>query len=149
MPLIVKWPGVTKAGSVNTDLVQNLDFAETFLDITGMKVPAEMQGRSLVPVLKGNTPADWRKSIYYHYYEYPAEHMVPKHIGVRTARYKLIDYYEFGEKELFDLQTDPHEMNSVYNEPEYASIQTNLEKELNRLQTYYRDTTVHKTIKNP
>ncbi len=142
MPFIVKWPGVTQPGSVNTDLVQNLDFAETFLDAAGISIPSEMQGVSLVPLLKGEKPEGWRKSIYYHYFEYPAEHMVPKHNGVRTDRYKLINYYELGEKELFDLETDPQEMHSVYNDPEYAQIQTQLENELIRLQEYYKDTTV-------
>ena len=84
MPFIAKWPGVTKAGSTNEDLIQNLDYAETFLAMAGADVPADMQGRSLVPLLKGDTPDDWRKSIYYHYYEYPSVHMVPRHNGVRT-----------------------------------------------------------------
>jgi len=142
MPFIVKWPGVTAPGSVNTDMVQNLDFAETFLEMAGLPIPAEMQGRSLVPILKGETPDDWRTSIYYHYYEYPGAHMVQKHNGVRTERYKLINYYELGEKELFDLETDPQEMHSVYNDPEYAQIQTQLENELARLKEYYKDNTV-------
>lgn len=143
MPFIVKWPGVAAPRSVNTDLVQNLDFAETFLEAAGLPIPQEMQGRSLVSLLKGETPEDWRESIYYHYYEYPAEHMVQKHNGVRTDRYKLINYYKLGEKELFDLETDPHEMKSVYNDPKYAQIQTQLEHELTRLRGYYKDTTVN------
>jgi len=142
MPYIVRWPGMVKPGSVNTDLVQNLDFAETFLDIAGIDIPKEMQGQSLLPVLKGNTPKDWRKSIYYHYYEYPAVHMVQKHYGVRTKRYKLIHYYEAGEWELFDLEKDPHEMNSVYGISDYENIQKELAKELKRLQLFYKDTTV-------
>ncbi len=139
MPLIVKWPGVVKPGSVNMDMVQNLDYAETFLDIAGLKIPKEMQGQSLVPLLKGKTPEDWRKSIYYHYYEYPGAHAVQKHFGVRTERYKLINYYELGEREMFDLKIDPQEMKSVYNDPEYAEIQTQLEQELARLRSYYHD----------
>lgn len=141
MPLIVKWPGVTMPGSVNTDMVQNIDFAETFLELAGLSIPGEMQGRSLVPLLKGITPDDWRKSIYYHYYEYPGEHMVQKHNGVRTDRYKLINYYELGEKELFDLETDPREMKSVYNDPKYAEIQIRLENELAQLILDYHDHT--------
>ncbi len=139
MPLIIKWPGVVKPGSVNMDMVQNLDYAETFLDIAGLKIPQEMQGQSLMPLLEGKTPDDWRKSIYYHYYEYPGAHAVQKHYGVRTERYKLINYYELGEKEMFDLKTDPQEMKSVYNDPEYAEIQTQLEQELARLRSYYHD----------
>jgi arylsulfatase A-like enzyme len=142
MPFIVKWPGVTKPGSVNRDMVQNLDFAETFLDIAGLDIPGDMQGHSLVPILKGNTPENWRKSIYYHYYEYPGAHMVQKHNGVRTERYKLINYYELGEKEMFDLEADPMEMHSVYNDPEYAGIQTQLEKKLIELKSYYKDNTI-------
>ena len=141
MPLIVKWPEATIPGSVNTDMVQNIDFAETFLEIAGLPIPGEMQGRSLVPILKGSTPDDWRKSIYYHYYEYPGAHMVQKHNGVRTDRYKLINYYELGEKELFDLETDPDEMKSVYNDPKYAEIQTRLENELAQLIQNYNDHT--------
>ncbi len=142
MPYIVKWPGVTKPGSVNTDMVQNIDFAETFLEMAGLDIPNEMQGRSLIPLLQGKTPDDWRKSIYYHYYEYPGWHMVQKHNGVRTDRYKLINYYELGEKELFDLETDPQEMKSLYNDPEYAEIQTQLEDELQRLKLFYKDNTI-------
>ena len=73
-PLLIQWPGITKPGSVNKDMVSNLDFAETFLDMAGVEIPSDMQGRSMVPVLKGKTPADWRKEHYYHYYEYPGYH---------------------------------------------------------------------------
>ena len=143
MPFIVKWPGVTKPGAVNTDMVQNIDFAETFLAIAGMKIPKDMQGHSIVPLLKGKTPENWRKSIYYHYYEYPGAHSVQKHNGIRTERYKLINYYELKEKELFDLKLDPKEMKSVYNDPEYAEIQTRLEQELAVLKSYYHDNTIN------
>ena len=139
MPLLVRWPGVVKAGSVNRDLTQNLDFAETFLDIAGAPIPPDMQGRSLVPLLKGHTPADWRKSIYYHYWEYPGAHSVRRHYGVRTARYKLIHYYNIGEWELFDLHKDPNELNSVYADPAYADVVKRLKAELTRLQKLYRD----------
>ncbi|HXH61085.1 MAG TPA: sulfatase, partial [Fimbriimonadaceae bacterium] len=108
-PLIVKWPGVTKPGSVNTDLVQNIDFAETFLDIAGAKIPSDMQGRSIVPLLRGERPADWRRSIYYHYYEYPQPHHVPPQYGVRTDRFKLVRYYTINEWEMYDLKADPRE----------------------------------------
>ncbi len=119
-PLLVRWPGVTKPGSVNGDIVSNLDFAETFLDIAGVEVPADMQGRSLRPVLAGKTPADWRKSFYYHYYEFPGPHSVAKHYGVTNGKHKLIHFYELGEWELFDLTKDPQEMNSVYGQTAYA-----------------------------
>jgi arylsulfatase A-like enzyme len=134
-PLMVRWPGVIKPGSVNKDLVSNLDFAETFLEAAGLPVPGEMQGQSLVPLLKGQTPGNWRKSFYYHYYEHPAEHNVARHYGVITDRYKLVHFYEpeFNYWELFDLQKDPHEMKSVYGDAQYVAIQKDLEKELARL----------------
>jgi arylsulfatase A-like enzyme len=138
MPLIIRWPAVVKPGSENRDLVQNLDFAPTFLDMAGVKVPADMQGRSFLPLLRGTAPADWRKSIYYHYYEYPAVHMVQRHYGVRTDRYKLIHYYITGEWELFDLQKDPGERKSVYGDPAYSDVVKELKAELKRLRKLYR-----------
>lgn len=134
-PLLIRWPGVTAPGSVNRDLVSNLDFAETLLEAAGLPVPSEMQGRSLVPLLKGQTPADWRKSFYYHYYEYPGPHDVARHYGVVTSRYKLVRFYEpqFDYWELFDLEKDPRELTSVYGRPEYAQVQKELEAELARL----------------
>ncbi len=136
-PLLVRWPGVTAPGSVNKDMVSNLDFGETFLDVAGAPVPPEMQGHSLVPVLRGQTPADWRKSFYYHYYEHPAVHQVARHYGVVTDRYKLVHFYEpeFAYWELFDLQKDPHELKSVYGTAEYTDVQKQLETELARLRT--------------
>src|SRR5690349_15407375 len=110
MPFIVKWPGVITAGSADSHLVQNLDLAQTFLEMAGVEQPKEMQGRSLVPLMRGESPADWRDAIYYHYYDYPAYHMVKPHLGVRTERYKLIQYYTLNEWELFDLEKDPREM---------------------------------------
>ncbi|MAG55657.1 MAG: sulfatase [Planctomycetes bacterium] len=139
MPFIVRWPGVTKPGTKNADLVQNIDFAETFLEMAGAKIPDDMQGKSLVPLLKGQEVA-WRQSIYYHYWEHPAVHQVNRHYGVRTDRYKLIHYYRLGEWELFDLQTDPDELRSVHESPEYASIRKELEAELIRLREHYGDT---------
>jgi arylsulfatase A-like enzyme len=136
-PCLVRWPGVTKPGTVNKDIVSNLDFAPTLLEAAGVPVPAEVQGQSLVPILKGQTPANWRKSFYYHYYEYPGPHSVRKHYGVVTDRYKLVRFYEpdVNYWELFDLQTDPHELTSVYEKPEYASVRAELERELARLRT--------------
>ena len=137
MPFLVRWPGVVDPGSENTDLVQNLDFAETFLEIAGVSVPAEMQGRSIVPLLQGRPPPDWRQSIYYHYYEFPGEHAVPRHYGVRTARHKLVHYYQTGEWELFDLERDPDELRSVHGDPAYAGVQQELDRELRRLRVQY------------
>jgi arylsulfatase A-like enzyme len=134
-PLLVRWPAVAKAGGVNKDLVSNVDFAETFLEAAGLPVPADMQGRSLVPLLEGRTPADWRKSFYYHYYEHPGPHNVARHYGVVTDRYKLVHFYEpdMGYWELFDLEKDAHELRSVYGRKDYADVQKRLEDELARL----------------
>lgn len=142
MPLLARWPGVIKPGSRNSDLVQNIDFAETFLDIAGVAIPSDMQGRSLVPLLKGRTPPDWRRSLYYHYYEYPAVHSVRRHEGVATRRYKLIRFYgkdvPNGEEwELYDLERDPHEMKSVYWDPAQVQRVSELKAELQRLRRHY------------
>ena len=142
-PLLVRWPGIVKAGSVNEDIVSNLDFAETFLEIAGVGIPEDMQGRSLVPVLKGSTPKDWRKQFYYHYYENPGAHNVARHYGITNGRYKLIHFYALqGERlndwELFDLQSDPDELTSVYGNPRYAKIQSQLIVELARMREQYQ-----------
>lgn len=137
MPLLVRWPKHIPAGSVNRDLCQNLDFAETFLDAAGVPAPSEMQGRSLLPLMEGRTPADWRDAIYYHYYEFPAEHEVARHYGVRTARYKLIYFYQTDEWELYDLQKDADEMQSVYADPAYADVVADLKQHLAQLRTQY------------
>jgi arylsulfatase A-like enzyme len=131
-PLLVRWPGVIEPGSVNDDMVSNVDLAETFLDIGGLPAPSDMQGRSLVPLLKGRTPTDWRTSFYYHYYE-GGGHGVPRHYGVRTKDYTLIHFYETDEWELFDLKKDPAEMQCVYGRPEYSKVQGYLRVELDRL----------------
>lgn len=134
-PCVMRWPGVTRAGSTSRDLVSNVDFAETFLDAAGVPVPPEMQGRSLRPVLQGRTPNDWRKSFYFHYYEHPAVHNVARHYGVVTDRYKLVHFYEpeFNYWELFDRKKDPRELTSVFGQPKYAATQRELEAELARL----------------
>jgi arylsulfatase A-like enzyme len=136
-PLIVRWPGAVASGSRNTDLVQNLDLAETFLDIAGVQIPASMQGRSLVPLLRGETPADWRDALYYQYFEYPGWHMVRRHYGVRTKRYKLIHYYEIGEWELFDLVNDPDELRSVYDDASHADVVAEMKQRLDALRAQY------------
>ena len=140
MPFIIKWPGVTKPGSRNKKLIQNLDYAETFLEMAGAPVPGDMQGRSLVPLLKGQNPDDWRKSIYYHYYEYPSVHMVPRHYGIRTQRYKLMHFYQFGEEwELYDLKNDPDELTNLYDKSEHAQLLNRMKKRLAKLQQHYED----------
>ncbi len=141
MPLLIRFPGRVKPGSVNKDLVSNVDFAPTFLDVAGAPIPPDMQGRSFKPLLFGEHPAGWRKSFYYHYYEFPAEHKVRRHYGVRTDRYKLIYYYRIGEWELFDLKKDPQELRSVYGDPAYADVQRRLKAELKRLRKELGDRT--------
>jgi arylsulfatase A-like enzyme len=154
MPFMVRYPDKVKAGSVNKDIVLNLDFAETFLDFAGAKIPEDMQGRSFRPILEGHTPKDWRTSMYYRYWMHMADHGVPAHYGVRTKQYKLIYYYGKAlgsagatkfqdtppEWELFDLAKDPHEMNNVYDDPKYKKVVKELKAELDRLQRYYKDT---------
>ena len=140
MPLLVRYPGRVRAGSVNDDLVSNLDFASTFLELAGAKTPDDIQGESLIPLLRGKTPKTWRTSFYYHYYEYPGPHSVKRHYGVRTRRYKLIHfYYDSDAWELYDLQKDPDELNNLYGIPEYAEIVKDLKVELKRLRAQYGD----------
>ena len=136
-PLLARWPAVAKKGAVNKDLTSTLDLAETFLDAAGLPVPADMQGRSLVPLLKGETPKDWRKSFYYEYYEYPTPHHVRPHYGVVTDRYKLVHFYkpDVDEWELFDREKDPHELRNVAAEASYADTVKDLKKEVGRLRT--------------
>ncbi|MGB6044699.1 MAG: sulfatase [Pirellulales bacterium] len=137
-PLLVRWPGVVEPGSENSDLTSNLDFAQTFLQMAGVQQPADMQGASLVPVLKGNTPDDWRTSVYYHYYEYPSVHMVRRHYGVRTDRYKLIHFYGLDEWEFYDLAKDPEELQNAYSDPANAEMIGTLKMELERLRKQYK-----------
>ncbi|MEI8045034.1 MAG: sulfatase [Verrucomicrobiota bacterium] len=135
MPLLIRWPGKTKPGSASKEIVSNIDFASTFLEAAGQPIPGDIQGRSLVPILQGRTPGDWRKSFYYHYYEFPGAHSVRRHYGVVTERYKLVHFYapDVDYWELFDLRKDPHELLSVYDKVEYAAAQKELHAELKRL----------------
>ena len=139
-PLMVRWPGVVKPGTTNDDIVSNLDFAETFLDIAGVKIPADMQGCSLVPIFKGKTPADWRDYFYFHYYEFPGAHSVRRHFGVTDGRFKLIRFYEpdVDAWELYDVANDPKELNNIYGQSKLATDQARLEKHLQRLRKEYQ-----------
>ncbi len=141
-PLMVRWPGVTKPGSVNKNIVSLIDFAETFLDAAGIQAPADMQGRSLKALCSGQTPADWRKSLYYHYYEYPVPHRVRPHYGVITDRYKLVHYYkpDVNDWELLDRQKDPLEVKNFYNDPAYAQTVKELHAEVERLKVEVKET---------
>jgi arylsulfatase A-like enzyme len=143
MPLVLRYPAAVPAGRVTDALVLNLDFAPTLLDLAGVPVPEEMQGRSLRPLLDGPPPADWRQEIYYHYYEFPhGWHDVRTHYGVRTDRYKLIRFYgDMDLWELYDLATDPTEVRNVYGRPGYEEIGKDLRRRLDALRKQYRDTT--------
>lgn len=121
-------------------MVQNLDFAQTFLDIAGIAAPNDMQGESLVPLLKGEVEKWTRDAVYYHYYEYPAVHMVKRHYGIVTMEYKLAHFYhDVNEWELYDRKNDPNEMNNVYNDPDYADIVKDLKNQLADLRVKYKD----------
>lgn len=138
-PLIIRYPELIKTGSINNDLVQNIDFAPTFLDISGAKIPDEMQGKSMLPLFS-NDSSNWRDALYYHYYEYPGIHMVKRHFGVRTKRYKLIHfYYDVNEWELYDLGKDPEELNNVYGQTDYKEVQEMMHKKLEELRNQYHD----------
>lgn len=141
MPFLVRYPKEIKPASTSDAFVINADFAPTLLDYAGVKAPGEMQGKSFRTILAGNNPADWRKSMYYHFFEHmDVDHKVARHYGVRTDRYKLIHYYHpMDEWELFDLQKDPKEMKSVYADPEYAATLIELQEELQRLRKQYQD----------
>ena len=138
-PLLVKWPGVIQAGSRNSQMVQNLDFAQTFLEAAGIKPPGDMQGESLIPIFKGKGK-NFRDAAYYHYYEYPSVHMVKRHYGIVTEQYKLVHfYYDIDEWELYDRTNDKNEMKNVYHDPKYAVVRADLHKKLAKLRLKYKD----------
>ena len=142
-PLLVRYPKAVKAGTRSDALAMNIDLAPTFVEMAGLDVPEDMQGRSLREVLTsgGATPADWRTGVYYHYYEYPSWHSVKRHYGIRTRDHKLIHFYnDVDEWELYDMQRDPHEMRNVYDDPAYAEVRARLHAELERLQQECGDT---------
>ncbi len=131
-PIVARFPGVVKPGGVRKEMVSNVDLPETFLEAAGIPVPSDMQGRSLMPILRGETPSDWRKAFYFHYYE-KGPHDVAPHEGVRTDRYTLAHFYETDEWELYDRQTDPQQMRSVYTDPKQAGVVKQLQADLERL----------------
>src|SRR5262249_34111128 len=139
MPFLVRWPGKIKAGTVNEKMILNVDFAPTLLDTAGVKVPADMQGRSFLPLMKGEQPRDWRTSMYYRYYHYPQHHRVQPHYGVRTERYKLIYFNKIDQWELFDLEKDPRELKNLYADPAHAATVKKLKEELFRLKKELKD----------
>jgi arylsulfatase A-like enzyme len=138
-PLLMRLPGRIPAGTSTPALVMNIDFAPTFLELAGLEPPADLQGRSLTSVIAGRTPPDWRRSIYYHYYEYPGFHAVKRHYGVRNDRYKLIHFYhDIDAWEFYDLETDPLEVRNRIGDPDYRDEITEMRAELESLRTKYR-----------
>lgn len=137
-PLIIKWPGVTNKKMITASMVQNLDFAETLLEMAGLPIPSDMQGKSIVPVLKGQQKGNLHDALYYHFYE-NIEHKVAKHVGVRTDRYKLIYYYEHKEWELYDLEKDRNEMRNLYKDASYQTVVQTMKAKLKQLKEQYKD----------
>lgn len=143
MPFVIRYPKMIKAGSTSKAICMNVDFGPTFLDLAGIEVPSEMQGRSFRKVLekKGRIPSGWREAAYYHYYEYPAEHSVKRHYGIRTSDCKLIHFYnDIDQWEMYDMTADPQEMRNVYDDPAYADKRTQMHRILEQVQQEYEDT---------
>ena len=138
-PLLIKWPGVISPNTACTKMVQNLDFAQTILEAAGIKAPSDMQGESLIPLLK-NPKSDFRDAVYYHYYEYPSVHMVKRHYAIVTEAYKLVHfYYNVNEWELYDRKKDKYELTNQYHNPKYKEIVVDLKKKLAAMRTQYKD----------
>lgn len=143
-PLVMMLPKGFEARGTIDEMVQNIDYAPTFLELAGVEVPSDIQGKSLVPLLRGEHPSGWRDAIYYHFHEYPAEHAVKRHYGVRTDRYKLMHFYnDIDVWELYDLQADPNELDNLYGRPGYEKITADLMKRLKELQEEYDDPIRH------
>ena len=145
-PLVMRLPnGLSKRGDI-PQMVQNIDYAPTFLDLCGIPVPEDMHGVSMLPLLRGESPKNWRDALYYHFHEFPAEHAVKRHYGVRTDRYTLIHFYEAIDVwELYDLQTDPQQLNNIYGQPGTEKITKRLKKRLVKLQEEYADPAIQHT----
>jgi arylsulfatase A-like enzyme len=139
MPFLVRWPAVIKAGTRSDAIALNVDFAPTFLDAAGLAIPREMQGRSLLPVLRGRTPPDWRNAMYYRYYHDPGDHNTRAHYGIRTRTHKLIYFWKKDQWELFDLVNDPYELHNLYGEPGLEALTTELKQQLAQLKRDLRD----------
>lgn len=147
MPVLIRYPAGIPAGSTSDAIAMNIDFAPTFLDYAEVAIPDDIQGKSLKPILEGKVPSGWRQAAYYHYYEYPAEHSVKRHYGIRTADCKLIHFYnDINEWEMYDMVSDPQEMKNVYNDPVYATKRAEMHALLKKTQELYKDTDFCKRI---
>ena len=138
-PLLIKWKGTIKPGTVNTSIVQNIDFAPTMLDVAGVKIPGWMQGLSLKPILTSKQNELPRKELYYRYYEYPIDHYVIPHIGIREKQYKLIYFYTANEWELYDLKSDPREQKNLIKNPKYKAEINRMKMKLVEVKNKYKD----------
>ena len=131
---MVKYPKKIKAGSVNEDIITNIDFAPTLLDLANIETNQKMQGNSFESILNGNTPKEWEQAMYYHYYEFPYWHHVQPHYGIRTQKYTLAHfYYNIDVWELYDLEKDPNQINNIINDPSYSSVVSDLKGQLQKL----------------
>ena len=148
MPFLIRWPKQIRAGSISRQMILNVDFAPTFIDAAGLKVPGDIQGRSILPILRARqgwqgrqtrAPGDWRKAVYYRYY-HPGHHNVAAHYGIRTERYKLIFFNKLNQWELYDLQKDKHETRNEYANPAYSDVVAKLTTQLRKLKSELRDT---------
>jgi arylsulfatase A-like enzyme len=139
MPFLVRWPRAIRPGTRSDAIALNVDFAPTFLDAAGLPPSPEMQGRSLLPVLSGRTPSDWRTSMYYRYYHDPGHHNTRAHLGVRTRTHKLIHFWKKDQWELFDLVKDPHELHNLHGQPGQEALTASLQAELRRLKREVKD----------
>jgi len=139
MPFLVRWPAGIKPGTVSDAIGINCDFAPTFLDLAGQPTPADMQGRSLIPVWKGQKPKDWRRAMYYRYYHDPGDHNTRAHYGIRTETHKLIHFWKKDQWECYDLIKDPAEMQNIYSDPKSQNVVARLKQELYRLKKELKD----------
>jgi len=149
MPFLIRWPGVIQAGSAEKGMALNVDFAPTFLDMAGAVAPGDMQGRSIVPLLRGEHPVDWRKSWYYRYYHDPGDHNTRAHYGVRTETHKLVYFWKKNQWECYDLVHDPRELHNIYDDPTQKSLVAELKKELYHLKKELQDNDEFAEIQPP
>lgn len=140
MPFMVRYPKMVKANSVNEDIITNIDFAPTLLDLAGIQTGEKMQGDSFKPILVGNTPSDWQEAMYYHYYEFPYWHHVQPHYGIRTKKFTLAHfYYNIDVWELYDLEKDPEQLHNIINDPQYTNVIKDLKSQLKGLMSKYEN----------